>query len=90
MTSIRRLTPHQIGAPPYKSLYSTVSIIPPNTSIAYISLQWAADPLTGEMVKGGEGSYYHQAKQVWTNVVAILKELGVGLEACVHRTTNYR
>ncbi len=89
MASLQRLTPHNVGAPPYKSRFSTVTIVPPNTPIAYISTQWAADPATGDMVTGGKGSYYHQAKQVWTNIVAILEELGVGLEACVHRQVNY-
>lgn len=38
------------GSTPYKSLFSNCTIVPPNTSLAYISTQWAADPKTGEYV----------------------------------------
>lgn len=53
MSSVQHLNT-KVGAVPYKGLFSTVSIVPPNTTIAYISTQWAQDPETGELVKGAE------------------------------------
>ncbi len=38
------------GSKAYKGLFSNCTIVPPNTSLAYISTQWAADPATGEQV----------------------------------------
>ena len=53
MSSVQHLNT-KVGAVPYKGLFSTVSIVPPNTTIAYISTQWAADPKTGELPEGAE------------------------------------
>ncbi|KAE9365115.1 hypothetical protein N431DRAFT_518124 [Stipitochalara longipes BDJ] len=79
----------QAGAPPYKNLYHTVTIVPPNTTLAYLSTQWAADSATGELVAGCEGDAGKQSKIVWTNIVAILKELGAEMKDVVHRTVNF-
>jgi len=76
------------GAAPYRDLFHTVTIVPPNTSLAYISTQWAADPATGELVAGSEGNAGKQAGIVWTNIAAILKELGAEMKDVVHRTVN--
>lgn len=78
------------GAPPYRSLFSTVTLVPPNTSLAYISTQWAADPTTGELVEGVEGDYFKQSEIIYRNVVAILKELGAELKDIVHRTVSFK
>lgn len=78
------------GAPPYKSLFSTVTIVPPNTSLAYISTQWAADPATGELMEGTADDYAKQSKVTYEHVVGILKELGVGQKDIVHRTVSFK
>ncbi len=78
------------GSPPYKSLFSNVAIVPPNTSIAYISTQWAADPTTGELVEGVSDDARKQAKIVWANLVAILKELGCDMKNVVHQTVSFK
>jgi len=77
------------GSPPYKNLFHSVTIVPPNTSLAYISTQWAADPVTGGLAEGCEGDIGKQALIIWTNIVAILKELGVEMKDVVHRTVNF-
>jgi enamine deaminase RidA (YjgF/YER057c/UK114 family) len=77
------------GSPPYKSLFSNVTIVPPNTSLAYISTQWAADPTTGELVEGVAGDYAKQSKIIWDNLVAILKELGAEMKDVVHKTAYF-
>ena len=79
----------QAGAPPYKNLFHTVSIVPPNTSLAFISTQWAADPATGNLVEGTEGDVYKQSKVLWGHIVGILKELGAEMKDIVHRTVNF-
>lgn len=79
----------QAGAPPYKSLFSTVSIVPPNTSLAYISTQWAADPSTGELAEGVAGDYTKQAEIIWKNIASILKELGAEMKDVVYRTVSF-
>lgn len=78
------------GSPPYKNLFSNVAIVPANTSIAYISTQWAADPTTGELVEGVSGDVRKQAKIIWSNIVAILKELGCDLKNVVHQTVSFK
>jgi enamine deaminase RidA (YjgF/YER057c/UK114 family) len=78
------------GSPPYKSLFSNVSIAPAGSSLAFISTQWAADPATGELMEGVENDYTKQSKVVWTNIVEILKELGVGMKEIVHVTVNFK
>lgn len=77
------------GSAPYKNLYSNVSIVPAGASLAFISFQWAADPKTGELVAGTENDYGKQSAIIWANIMGILKELGVGLDAVVHRTVNF-
>jgi len=79
----------EAGSPPYKNLFHTVTIVPPNTSLAFISTQWAADPATGELVAGCEGDAGKQAKIIWTNISSILKELGVDMKDVVYRTVNF-
>jgi enamine deaminase RidA (YjgF/YER057c/UK114 family) len=78
------------GSPPYKSLFSTVTIVPPNTSVAYISTQWAADPKTGELADGVADDYGKQATIIYENIVGILKELGCGMKDVIHRTVTFK
>jgi enamine deaminase RidA (YjgF/YER057c/UK114 family) len=79
----------QAGSPPYKNLFHTVSLVPPNTSLAFISTQWAADPATGKLVEGTEGDVHKQSKVIWANIVGILKELGAEMKDVVQRTVNF-
>jgi enamine deaminase RidA (YjgF/YER057c/UK114 family) len=79
----------EAGSPPYRNLFHNVTVVPPNTSLAYISTQWAADPTTGELAAGCEGDIGKQSKIIWTNIVAILQELGVTMKDVVHRTVNF-
>jgi enamine deaminase RidA (YjgF/YER057c/UK114 family) len=88
MASLKHFNP-KAGSPPYKSLFSNVTVVPPNTTLAYISTQWAADPETGELVKGCEGDAGKQAQIIWTNITAILKELGAEMKDVVHRTVTF-
>jgi len=76
------------GSPPYKDLFSTVTVVPPGASLAYISTQWASDA-HGELAEGVAGDYGKQAAIVWSNVVKILKELGVGMKEVVNRTVSF-
>jgi enamine deaminase RidA (YjgF/YER057c/UK114 family) len=78
------------GSPPYKSLFSNVTIAPAGSSLAFISTQWAADPTTGELMEGVENDYGKQSKIIWTNLTEILKELGVGMKEIVHVTVNFK
>jgi enamine deaminase RidA (YjgF/YER057c/UK114 family) len=78
------------GSPPYRGLFSNVAIVPPNTSLAYISTQWAADPKTGELMDGVADDYGKQSKIIWENIVAILKELGVSMKDVVHKTVSFK
>ena len=78
------------GSPPYKELFSTVAIVPPNTSMAYISTQWASDPKTGELMEGVADDYGKQSKIIWENIVAILRELGVSMKDVVHKTVSFK
>jgi len=78
------------GAKPYRDLFSTVTIVPPNTSLAYISTQWAADVETGELGEGVAGDYYAQSSIVWANIVGILKELKADAGDIVHRTISFK
>jgi enamine deaminase RidA (YjgF/YER057c/UK114 family) len=89
MSSIKFLNP-TAGSPPYKNLFSNVAIVPPNTSMAYISTQWAADPKTGELMEGVADDYGKQSKIIWENIVGILKELGVGMKDVVHKTVTFK
>ncbi|KAK0105471.1 hypothetical protein ONS95_004165 [Cadophora gregata] len=88
MAGLNHFNP-KAGSKPYHSLFSNVTIVPPNTSLAYISTQWAADPSTGELVEGVEGDYFKQAQIIYQNIVAILKELGAELKDIVHRTVSF-
>jgi enamine deaminase RidA (YjgF/YER057c/UK114 family) len=87
MAALKHFNP-KAGAPPYKGLFSTVTIVPPNTSLAYISTQWASDA-NGELVEGTAGDYAKQVKITWEHVIGILKELGVDFKDVVHRTINF-
>ncbi|KAG4433678.1 hypothetical protein IFR05_010846 [Cadophora sp. M221] len=88
MSGLTHFNP-KAGSVPYRSLFSNVTIVPPNTSLAYISTQWAADPSTGELIDGVEGDYFKQSQIVYTNIVAILKELGAEAKDIVHRTVSF-
>jgi len=88
MSSLKHFNP-KAGSPPYKSLFSNVTIVPPNTTLAYISTQWAADSETGELVKGCEGDAGKQAQIIWTHIVGILKELGAEMKDVVHKTVSF-
>jgi hypothetical protein len=41
-------------------------------------------------MEGTEGDYEKQSEIIWKNIMGILKELGVGLEAVVHRQVNFK
>ena len=41
-------------------------------------------------MEGVENDYGKQSKIVWTNLVEILKELGVGMKEIVHVTVNFK
>jgi enamine deaminase RidA (YjgF/YER057c/UK114 family) len=77
------------GATPYKDLFTKVTIVPANCSLAFISTQFACDPETGELPVGMEGDYAKQSAKIWEQVVEILKELGVTLKEVVHVTVNF-
>lgn len=77
------------GSKPYKGLFSTVSIVPPNTALAYISTQWACDNETGELVQGTAGDYAKQVRITLEHVNGILKELGAEMKDVVHRTVCF-
>lgn len=68
------------AVPPYEDLYSTVAIIPPNTSVAYVSTQWAGD-INSNVV--APNNYCAQSKHVWGNTNKILKEMGCSLKNVV-------
>lgn len=88
MTSLKHFNP-AAGSPPYKNLFHNVTVVPPNTSLAYISTQWAADPATGGLAEGTEGDARKQAKIVWVNIVSILKDLGAEMKDVIQRTVNF-
>jgi hypothetical protein len=89
MASLKHFNP-SAGSPPYRSLFSNVTIVPPGASLAFISTQWAADPKTGELVEGVANDYRKQATIIYTNIVSILKELGVGTKDIAHRTVCFK
>ncbi|CZR63008.1 uncharacterized protein PAC_12905 [Phialocephala subalpina] len=89
MANLTHLNPKS-GSPPYKGLFSNCTIVPPNTSLAYISTQWAADPSTGELIEGVAGDYGKQSKVIWGNLVQILKELGATMKDVVHTTACFK
>lgn len=78
------------GSPPYKNLFSTVTIVPPNTSLAFISTQWAADPATGELVEGVADDYFKQSAIIYKNITGIMHELGVEFKDIIHRTVSFK
>lgn len=88
MAALKHFNP-KAGSPPYKGLFSNVTIVPPGVSIAYISTQWAADPSTGELIEGLDGDYTKQAAATWKGIVGILIELGCTMNDVVHRTVMY-
>jgi enamine deaminase RidA (YjgF/YER057c/UK114 family) len=77
------------GATPYKDLFTKVTIVPPNCSLAFISTQYACDAETGELPAGMEGDYAKQSAKIWEQIVAMLKELGVTMKEVVHVTVNF-
>jgi enamine deaminase RidA (YjgF/YER057c/UK114 family) len=78
------------GAVPYRNLFSKVSIAPAGCRLAFISTQWAADPVTGELIDGVADDYGKQSTIVWTNVCAMLRELGVTLENVVNGGVQFK
>lgn len=78
------------GSPPYRNLFSNVTIAPANCSLAFISTQWAADPTTGELMEGVADDYAKQSTVIWKNICGILKELGVEMKDIVHTTVNFK
>ncbi|KAI9786477.1 MAG: hypothetical protein M1839_006937 [Geoglossum umbratile] len=76
------------SAPPYKDLFSNVTIIPPGAKVAYVSTQWACDS-TGQLIEGGKGNFHAQAKQTWLNAFTILKGLGCTMKDVVHRGNRH-
>ena len=61
------------AVPPYKNLYSSVVTVPPNTSLAFVSTQWAGDKDGNVLFRN---DYFMQAKIVKENLVKILQEMG--------------
>ncbi|KUJ09404.1 uncharacterized protein LY89DRAFT_741117 [Mollisia scopiformis] len=88
MANLTHFNP-KASSKPYMGLFSNCTIVPPNTALAYISTQWAADPSTGELVEGAAGDYTKQSKIVWTNLVETLKELGAQMKDVVHTTVSF-
>jgi enamine deaminase RidA (YjgF/YER057c/UK114 family) len=87
MSALHHLNPPG-SAPCYKNLFSNVTVVPPGAKLAFVSSQWASGP-DGELVAGGEGNYYVQAKQTWINIMAILKGLGCGVKDIVHKQVSF-
>jgi enamine deaminase RidA (YjgF/YER057c/UK114 family) len=79
--SIEHLNPSG-AVPPYRDLYSTVTIVSPGTTLAYVSSQWAGDEESNVLFPD---DYHGQSKVVWTNIGKILKELGCGMKDVVHK-----
>jgi enamine deaminase RidA (YjgF/YER057c/UK114 family) len=77
------------GAMPYKDLFTKVTIVPANCSLAFISTQFACDPETGELPVDIEGDYAKQSAKIWEQIVAMLKELGLTMTEVVHFTVNF-
>jgi len=86
MAEIKHVNPSS-AVPPYRDLFSSVTIVPPGKSLAYISTQWAGDADSNVVhpddVQG-------QSKVIWTNIAGILKELGAGMKDVVHTTVTFR
>jgi enamine deaminase RidA (YjgF/YER057c/UK114 family) len=76
------------GSPPYKDLFRTVTVVPKDREIAYISTQWAADA-TGKLDPSTKNDYFKQAAVTWTHINAILVELGIEMKDIVHRTVSF-
>ncbi|KAI9765923.1 MAG: hypothetical protein M1840_007064 [Geoglossum simile] len=76
------------STPPYKDLFSNVTIVPSGAKLAYISSQWACDS-SGQLVEGGKGNFFIQAKQTWLNAFIILKGLGCTMKDVVHRGNSH-
>lgn len=89
MTTLPKSFNTVAGAIPYKSLYTTVSVVPANCSLAFISTQFACDAETGELPVGMEGDYAKQSAKVMEQIVGILKELGITMKEVVHLTVNF-
>jgi enamine deaminase RidA (YjgF/YER057c/UK114 family) len=86
MAEIKHLNPSG-AVPPYRNLFHSVTIIPPNTTLAYISTQWAGDD-NSELQHPDD--YRGQSKYIWTRIARILKELGCGMKDVVHRKVVFR
>lgn len=89
MTTVKFFNPTTAPGP-YKNYFHNVAIVPPNTSIAYVSTQWAVDPETGDLTEGVADDYGKQAAIVWTNIVKILRELEVELKDVVHKVVSFK
>jgi len=70
------------AVPPYKNLFSSVTTVPPNTSLAFISTQWAGDK-DGNVLFPND--YRAQSKVIAENVVKILEEMGCGFKDIILR-----
>ncbi|KAE8454604.1 hypothetical protein EG329_000227 [Mollisiaceae sp. DMI_Dod_QoI] len=79
MANLTHFNP-KAGSQAYKGLFSNCTIVPPNTSLAYISTQ---------LVEGTAGDYGKQSKVIWSNLVQILKELGAQMKDVVHTTASF-
>ncbi|KAI9783657.1 MAG: hypothetical protein M1839_003505 [Geoglossum umbratile] len=86
-TELQHLNPEG-SAPPYKNLFSNVTVVPPGAKLAFISSQWACNDKS-ELVEGGKGDYHVQAKQTWLNIMAVLKGLGCGVKDIVHKRSCF-
>ncbi|KAK5017710.1 hypothetical protein LTR16_002114 [Cryomyces antarcticus] len=86
MSSVQHSNPSG-AVPPYRDLFSSVTIVPPNTTLAYVSTQWAGDQDSNVL---HPDDYYGQAKVIWTNIGTILGELGAGVKDIVHRVVKFK
>jgi hypothetical protein len=66
MTTLPKSFNTVAGAIPYKGLYTTVSVVPANCSLAFISTQFACDAETGELPVGMEGITLSSPPRLWS------------------------
>ncbi len=68
------------AVPPYKNLFSSVVTVPANTSLSFVSTQWASDK-DGNVLCPND--YRGQSRVIWENLLKMLKEMGCGLKDVV-------
>ena len=86
MATVKHYNPTGV-CPPHKNLYSTVTVIPPNHSLVFISTQWAGDE-NGDVVSPGD--YVEQSKVIHANLAKILEQNHWNYTHIVHRTIQFK